>query len=159
AAYVGGVVAAGAEEGAGVGVAAAGAGAVAGMSAPAVAGNVIYLPAIKQQMPQGSLSRSDESTIDLLSAIFDTVFRDQNISQEIRDLIRFLQIPVLKAALRDKDFFFQEAHPARRLIDLLSRMGWEQRKSPEDPLFMAMQRSVDRVGRDYDKELSVFTEA
>jgi len=130
-----------------------------GAAMPMVSGNVFYLPAIKQQIPQGSLTRSDESTIDLLSAVFDTVFRDQNISQEIRELIRFLQIPVLKAALRDKDFFFQEAHPARRLIDLLSRMGWEQRKGPEDPLFQAMQRSVDRVGRDYDKELSVFTEA
>ncbi|RFP10302.1 DUF1631 family protein [Duganella sp. BJB488] len=134
-----------------------GAGAVPG--AAAAGGNVFYLPNIKASMPQGSLSRTDESTIDLLSAIFDTVFRDQNISQEIRDLIRFLQIPVLKAALVDKNFFFQEAHPARRLIDLLSRMGWEQRKGPEDPLFQAMQRSVDRVGRDYDHELSVFTEA
>ncbi|NGZ84987.1 DUF1631 family protein [Duganella aceris] len=120
---------------------------------------VFYLPNLKQSMPQGSLSRNDESTIDLLSAVFDTVFRDQNISQEIRDLIRFLQIPVLKAALVDKNFFFQDAHPARRLIDLLSRMGWEQRKGPDDPLFQAMQRSVDRVGRDYDHELSVFTEA
>jgi hypothetical protein len=120
---------------------------------------VFYLPNIKQSAPQGSLTRADESTIDLLTAIFDTVFRDQNISQEIRDLIRFLQIPVLKAALVDKNFFFQEEHPARRMIDLLSRMGWEQRKGPEDPLFKAMQRSVDRVGRDYDQELSVFAQA
>ncbi|ELX09139.1 hypothetical protein Jab_2c11990 [Janthinobacterium sp. HH01] len=134
-------------------------GAAAPAAAGAAGGNVFYLPNIKASMPHGSLSRTDESTIDLLSAIFDTVFRDQNISQEIRELIRFLQIPVLKAALVDKNFFFQEAHPARRLIDLLSRMGWEQRKGPEDPLFQAMQRSVDRVGRDYDHELSVFTEA
>ena len=48
--------------------------------------NVFYLPNIKQSVPQGSLTRADESTIDLLTAIFDTVFRDQNISQEIRDL-------------------------------------------------------------------------
>jgi len=141
------------------------AGAPPGMAAAASSGEavesakVFYLPNIKQSMPQGSLSRNDESTIDLLSAVFDTVFRDQNISQEIRDLIRFLQIPVLKAALVDKNFFFQDTHPARRLIDLLSRMGWEQRKGPDDPLFDAMQRSVDRVGRDYDHELSVFTEA
>jgi len=135
-----------------------GAATVAG-AAPSTSAKVFYLPKIKESVPQGSLSRNDESTIDLLSAIFDAVFQDQSISQEIRDLIRFLQIPVLKAALVDKDFFFQEAHPARRLIDLLSRMGWEQRKGPEDPLFQAMQRSVDRVGRDYDHELSVFTEA
>ncbi|MYM66967.1 DUF1631 family protein [Pseudoduganella sp. FT55W] len=121
--------------------------------------NVFYLPNLKQAMPQGSLTRADESTIDLLSAVFDTVFRDQSISAEIRELIRFLQIPVLKAALVDKNFFFQEAHPARRLLELLSRMGWEQRKGPDDPLFQAMQRSVDRVGRDYEQELSVFTEA
>lgn len=131
----------------------------AGLAGLGAAPNVFYLPSIKQQAPQGALTRADESTIDLLSAVFDAVFRDQNISQEIRDLMRFLQIPVLKAALVDKDFFFQDSHPARRLIDLLSRMGWEQRKSPDDPLFQAMQRSVERVGRDHDHELRVFTEA
>jgi len=138
------------------------AGAAAGGSAAADGAppaNVFYLPNLKQTMPQGSLTRADESTIDLLSAVFDTVFRDQSISPEIRELIRFLQIPVLKAALVDKNFFFQEAHPARRLLELLSRMGWEQRKGPDDPLYQAMQRSVDRVGRDYEQELSVFTEA
>lgn len=142
---------------------AAAAAATAGTPAPgegaAIPANVFYLPNIKQSVPQGSLTRADESTIDLLTAIFETVFRDQNISQEIRDLIRFLQIPVLKAALVDKNFFFQEEHPARRMIDLLSRMGWEPHKGPEDPLFKAMQRSVDRVGRDYDRELSVFAQA
>ncbi|WP_228893114.1 DUF1631 family protein [Pseudoduganella aquatica] len=144
------------------GVASLGAAPDAGAAGPGAAGaapNVFYLPNIKKNAPEGSLTRSDESTIDLLSAIFDTVFRDQNISQEIRDLIRFLQIPVLKAALVDKDFFFQDSHPARRMIDLLSRMGWEQRKSPEDPLFQAMQRSVERVGRDHDLEVSAFSEA
>jgi hypothetical protein len=142
---------------AGLGEAGAGGAADAGPASPSA--NVFYLPNIKKNAPKGSLTRADESTIDLLSAIFDTVFHDPNISQEIRDLIRFLQIPVLKAALLDKDFFFQDAHPARRLIDLLSRMGWEQRKSPDDPLFQAMQRSVERVGRDHDHELSVFAEA
>lgn len=137
----------------------AGAAGTAADAAASTAPNVFYLPNIKKNAPQGSLTRSDESTIDLLSAIFDTVFRDQNISQEIRDLIRFLQIPVLKAALVDKDFFFQDSHPARRMIDLLSKMGWEQRKSPEDPLFQAMQRSVERVGRDHDLEVSAFSEA
>ncbi|MBB3122243.1 DUF1631 family protein [Pseudoduganella violacea] len=121
--------------------------------------NVFVLPSVKQAAPQGSLSRADESTIDLLSAVFETVFRDQSISPEIRNLIRFLQIPVLKAALLDKDFFFQEEHPARRMIDLLSRMGWEQHKNPDDPLYQAMQRSVDRVGRGYEHELGVFSEA
>lgn len=122
-------------------------------------GNVFLLPQIKEQAPAGSLTRADEGTIDLLSAVFDTVFRDSSISPEIRNLIRFLQIPVLKAALVDKNFFFQEAHPARRMIDLLSRMGWEQHKDPDDPLYKAMQRSVEMVSQDHEEEMTVFTEA
>jgi hypothetical protein len=149
----------GGSPGVAAGASAAGAAQSGASDAGTAAANVFYLPNLKQSMPQGSLSRNDESTIDLLSAVFDTVFRDQSISPETRELIRFLQIPVLKAALVDKNFFFQEAHPARRLLELLSRMGWEQRKGPDDPLYEAMQRSVDRVGRDYEQELSVFTEA
>jgi hypothetical protein len=121
--------------------------------------NVFYLPRLKESLPKGSLSRGDESTIDLLSRIFETVHIDQNIPQETRELIHYLQVPVLKAALLDKNFFFQEAHPARRMIDLMSRMGWEQRKGADDPLFQAMQRSVERVGRDASQELGVFAEA
>jgi hypothetical protein len=122
----------------------------------AVPHNVIYLPAIKQGAPRGTLTHADESTIDLLTAVFETVFRDQNIAREIRELVLLLQVPVLKAALADKDFFFQESHPARRLIELLSKMGWEQRKDSADPLYQAMQRSVERIGRDGEQ---VFTEA
>ena len=120
---------------------------------------VFYLPRLKQSLPQGSLSRGDESTIDLLSRIFETVFLDDSIPAEIRDLIQFLQIPVLKAALSDKNFFFEEAHPARRMIDLLSRMGWEQRKNADDPLFQAMRRNVDLVGREAGREQEAFAEA
>jgi hypothetical protein len=130
-----------------------------GFAAGGSMGNVFLLPQIKEQAPAGSLTRADEGTIDLLSAVFETVFRDESISPEIRNLIRFLQIPVLKAALVDKNFFFQEAHPARRMIDLLSRMGWENRKDPEDPLYKAMQRSVEKVSEDHEEELTVFTEA
>jgi len=121
--------------------------------------NVFYLPRLKESLPKGSLSRGDESTIDLLSRIFETVHIDENIPQETRELIHYLQVPVLKAALLDKDFFFQEAHPARRMIDLMSRMGWEQRKGADDPLFQAMQRSVERVGRDASQELGAFADA
>ena len=108
---------------------------------------VFYLPRLKQSLPQGSLSRGEENTLDLLSRIFETVLLDDNIPLETRELIRFLQVPVLKAALLDQNFFFEETHPARRMIDLLSRMGWEQRQAPDDPVLQAMRRGVDRIGR------------
>jgi len=107
---------------------------------------VFYLPRLRQSLPRGSLSHGDERTLDLLSQVFETVLLDDSIPPRARELLQLLQVPVLKAALRDKAFFYEEAHPARRLVDLLSRMGWEQHKDADDPMFQAMQRSVARAG-------------
>ena len=126
------------------------------VAAGALPHNVFYLPRFAQSLPKGSLSRGDESTLGLLSRVFETVLLDDSIPPQTRELLRVLQVPVLKAALLDKNFFFEEAHPARRLVDLLSRMGWEQRKDAADPLFEVMQRSVERVG---EAQPNAFAEA
>lgn len=121
--------------------------------------DVFYLPRFAQSLPKGSLSRGDESTLGLLSRVFETVLLDDSIPPQTRELLRVLQMPVLKAALLDKNFFFEEAHPARRLVDLVSRMGWEQRKDHDDPLFQAMQRSVEKIGGVGEDRPDAFAEA
>lgn len=125
-----------------------------GQQAGAAAGahEVFYLPRLKQSLPRGSLSRGDETTLDLLSRIFETVLLDASIPQETRELIAFLQVPVLKAALKDRSFFFEDAHPARRMLDLLSSAGWERPANPDDPVYRAMQRGVDRLRREAQPE-------
>lgn len=128
-------------------------------SAAAIPHNVFYLPRLKASLPQGSLSRGEEHTLDLLSRIFETVLLDDSIPAETRELIRFLQVPVLKAALLDQDFFFEEAHPARKMIDLVSRIGWEQRSDLHDPVVQAMRRGVDRVKRQPEAQPAAFAEA
>ncbi len=117
-----------------------------GAAATATPHNVFYLPRLKQSLPQGSLPRRDERTLDLLSRVFETVLLDDSIPPRTRELLQLLQVPVLKAALLDKNFFFEQDHPARRLVDLMSRVGWEQREDADDPLFQTMRRSVERVG-------------
>ncbi len=119
------------------------------------------LPMIKEQAPKGALSRIDETTIDLLARVFETVLIDRSIPQEVKQLVSLLQIPVLKAALTDKEFFYQEDHPARRLIELLTQIsiGWEQRQvEADDPMYQAMQRSVGRIQKESDLQVSHFTE-
>ncbi|WP_312519910.1 DUF1631 family protein [Massilia sp.] len=106
---------------------------------------VFYLPRLRQSLPRGSLSHGDETTLDLLSRVFETVLLDDGIPPETRELIAFLQVPVLKAALRDRSFFYQEAHPARRMLDLLSQARWEQPAGQDDPAWRAMRSSVERV--------------
>lgn len=137
----------------------AGAPAAFAAGAPAVPHNVFYLPRLKASLPQGSLSRGEENTLDLLSRIFETVLLDDSIPAETRELLRFLQVPVLKAALLDQDFFFEEAHPARKMIDLVSRIGWEQRSDLHDPVVQAMRRGIDRVKRQPEAQPEAFAEA
>jgi hypothetical protein len=127
---------------------------------PGEAHGTSILPDIKRQAPQGMLTPIDETKIDLLTRIFDVVFRDQNIPSAIKPLIGLLQVPVLKAALLDEQFFFQDEHPARRLIELLSRssLAWDQQKGQDDPLYQTMQRNVTRVQQEFNQQVSVFSD-
>jgi len=104
-----------------------------------------YLPRLRASLPPGALSRGDATTLDLLARVFEGVLQDDGVAPETRELLAFLQVPVLKAALRDRSFFYEEAHPARRLLDLLSQTGWEQPADQDDPVYRAMRRSVERV--------------
>ena len=138
-----------------------GTGSGAGSAAGEALAGALHLPLIKEQAPKGALSRIDETTIDLLAKIFETVFIDRSIPQEIKQLVGILQIPVLKAALTDKEFFYQEDHPARRLIELLTQLsiGWEQRQTGrDDPMYQAMQRSVGRIQQENEIQVSHFSE-
>jgi hypothetical protein len=138
--------------------------AAAGLAHAAQAGaDGIGLPALRRAAPRGVLSRADEGTIDLLGSVFDTVADDGAISPESRELLQLLQVPLLKAALGDREFFFEDAHPARRLLELLSRMGWERalrgEAGREDRQFVAMRRSVARAARGDDEATAAFADA
>ncbi|MFZ3004286.1 MAG: DUF1631 family protein [Undibacterium umbellatum] len=122
--------------------------------------DVLRLSQMREQMPELANNGIEKNTLDLLSQVFDSVFRNQAIPTQIKELISVLQIPVLKAALMDKEFFFQENHPARRMIELLSRysLAWDQKKGQQDPLFQTMQRNVHRVQQEFDQEIALFDE-
>ena len=124
----------------------------AGVTGPATAPGILVLPGLRASMPQGALSRADETTLDLLSRVFGSVLQDDGVASETRELIGHLQLPVLRTALRDRSFFFQESHPARRLLDLLSQAGWERPLDADDPVYRAMRRSVERVRDQLDPE-------
>lgn len=122
--------------------------------------NVVYLQKIKQMAPKGSLSPVDEKAIDLLTKIFETVFIDHAIPQEIKSLVGLLQVPVLNEALQDKDFFYQESHPARRLIELLTQMSleWEKGPSQQDPLFQVLKQNVALLQKKSSAEKNLFAD-
>lgn len=122
--------------------------------------HAVRLSNLRQDIPSMLHSGVEKHTFDLMSHVFEGVLSNQDISDPIKELISALQVPVLKAALIDKDFFFQDAHPARRLIDLLSKYSVEldPAKGVDDPLFQEMQRNVIRVQKEFDQQLGLFDE-
>jgi len=118
------------------------------------------LAGIKAQAPRGALSQADENAIDLLIKVFEVVFSDRHVPSEIKPLIGNLQVPVLKAALIDREFFFQQEHPARRLIELLTKasISWDQQKGKEDPLYKTIHHNVKRVTQEFDQQMTVFSD-
>lgn len=115
---------------------------------------------LSRQAPAESLTDVDQSTIELLARIFDFVFNDPSIPEDIKNLIGQLQIPTLKVALLDKDFFFKETHPARVLIDTLAKSGalLDADASSEDPLYHMIEGVVERVQTEFDEQIDLFSD-
>jgi hypothetical protein len=115
---------------------------------------------VKDHVPPGSLTHIDENTIELLAKIFDYVFLEQDIPDDMKRLIARLQIPLLKAALLDKKFFITDDHPARRLIDTLAKSGkvWDQGQGHEDPLYKMIEQIVQRVQKEFDQQIDLFAD-
>lgn len=105
---------------------------------------------IRKSAPQGAITDADAHIIDLLIKVFEAVLANRNLPEEICALIATLQVPVLKAALADRDFFFREEHPARRTIELLARLGigWVRKNGPSDPIYQVILRNIKRIHSD-----------
>jgi hypothetical protein len=118
------------------------------------------LDRIRKEAPAGALTPTDSSVINLLKKIFGMVFSDEHIAGEMKAMIGQLQVPVLKAAVQDKDFFFKAGHPARRVVDLMARLavGWDPKKGDADPLHVLILRNVKRIQQESEQRMSVFAD-
>ncbi|HYD81936.1 MAG TPA: DUF1631 family protein [Paucimonas sp.] len=117
------------------------------------------LAQIKREAPSGTWTQTDGHALDLVIRIFSVLLRDRDIAPDMKTLIGGLQLPVLHAAIADKDFFFKEDHPARRTVELLSRLAaaWDRRSGADDPLYQTILRNVKRIQS--DRRPAVFAQA
>lgn len=106
-------------------------------------------------------SSSDNQVIDIVSMLFDFFFDDTALPDPIKVLIGRLQIPILKVAILDPDFFNLKKHPARQLLDQISKaaMGWGDDADKEKLLVAKLEEVVDYLLQEFDKDVSVFEQA
>ncbi|RQP26644.1 DUF1631 family protein [Piscinibacter terrae] len=74
----------------------------------------------KQQLKQAASTPVERATIEIVALLFQSILMEERIPATVRVWFARLQMPVLRVAISEPDFFATTDHPARRLID---RMG------------------------------------
>ncbi|MCP4187072.1 MAG: DUF1631 domain-containing protein [Gammaproteobacteria bacterium] len=104
---------------------------------------------------------ADSQIIDIVSMLFDFFLDDATLPTPIKVLIGRLQIPILKAAIIDNDFFNHKKHPARQLLDCISKasLGWGEGNTLELQLTEKIESIVNYVLNEFDQDITVFSKA
>ncbi|CAN5121797.1 hypothetical protein BH11PSE10_BH11PSE10_09550 [soil metagenome] len=76
--------------------------------------------AVKQVLKQAADTPAERATIEIVAMMFQSILTEEHIPATVRVWFARLQMPVLRVAVGEPDFFATGDHPARRLID---RMG------------------------------------
>ncbi|MBQ0959220.1 DUF1631 family protein [Ideonella sp. 4Y11] len=89
---------------------------------------------------------AERATIELVALLFQSILTDDRIPATIRVWFARLQMPVLRVAIAEPDFFSSEEHPARRLIDRMGAcvMGFEGAGSTE-AVGPALEAEIKRI--------------
>lgn len=74
----------------------------------------------KQALKKAATTPVERATIEIVALLFQSILMEERIPAVVRVWFARLQMPVLRVAVSEPDFFATIDHPARRLID---RMG------------------------------------
>lgn len=132
-------------------------------SSPAVNGGIGgasagRLKQIKRGIP--GLDAASEMTIDVIDLMFEYLLDDERIPESVRALIARLQVPALKVALIDRSFFSKEAHPARRLMNIIAEAAIAAAgdRDWEAGVLCAVEQIVRRILSELDLNVQIFAD-
>ncbi len=106
-------------------------------------------------------SRLESLLVDAVAMLFDIVFDEDLIPNSLKNLLSRLQLPVLKAALLDRNFFSNRKHPARKLLDVIADLAANLAPVADGhhPHLDRLEGIIDRVAQEFDEDLAVFEAA
>jgi hypothetical protein len=80
---------------------------------------VLVLRQLQQEAHRTDAGTLDLAVLDAVAGLFEFILDDPDVSPRYKSGIAQLQIPALRVALVSPDFFSDDHHPARQVIDLL----------------------------------------
>ncbi len=117
--------------------------------------------AIQSATGEPLVDERSQDVMKLVDMLFSFILEDENLPDPIKLLLARLQIPFIKVALADDDFFKKEGHPARRLLNemAMASIGWsgDIGAQKRDPLLAKIESTVARVLEEFDTNFELFT--
>lgn len=86
---------------------------------PQVPEIIEQLDAERREIKQVASSREERSTIEVVALMFQNILSEDRLPPGLRVWFARLQVPVMRVAMTEPEFFADPDHPARRLIDRL----------------------------------------
>jgi hypothetical protein len=98
----------------------------------------------KQALKQAAATPVERATIEIVALLFQSILMEERIPATVRVWFARLQMPVLRVAVSEPDFFAAVEHPARCLIDRMGAcvMGFDTHSSP---LGETLEKEIKRV--------------
>ncbi|MEF3083853.1 DUF1631 family protein [Luteimonas sp. SMYT11W] len=115
----------------------------------------------RQRSGEGaSLAPQDEDAFELLGMLYGHIEQEIRSEAPAAPLVRELQIPVLRAALKDHSFFTRQRHPARQLLNTVaeSAANWHDDTAFDPRVQAALRAAVAFVVGNYEGDVAVFAE-
>jgi len=113
----------------------------------------------REALKKAATTPTERATIEVVALLFQSILTEERLPAGIRVWFARLQMPVLRVAVSEPDFFASTSHPARRLIDRMGScvMGFVAgAQEGEDALHREIRRVVQVVEAYPDTGRKVF---
>ena len=105
----------------------------------------------KRALKQAANTPNERAIIEIVALLFQSILMEERLPATIRVWFARLQMPVLRVAVTEPDFFANVDHPARVLIDRMGScvMGFASTTRPEDDSLASEIKRIVQVVEAY----------
>ena len=105
-----------------------------------------------------SIMREDEDALDLVGMLFDVLMSERDFRDEAKTMISRLLVPYTKAAVLDRRLFLTKAHPARKLLNVLTEAidGNKGDGPQERELLSKAESTVEKLVSEFNEDIAIF---
>jgi len=96
----------------------------------------------------GAIDVRSSDVINLVTLLYKAIWNDDSLPLVMKELIGRTQISIMKIALHDTEFFDDEQHPGRVILNEFAMAGiaWTEKEMLEsDPVFIKVRELVERL--------------